>query len=484
MPLPSRITTTPGPGPGAAGRARKKGTAIAGGSPDGAAARDGDEALTASDRTREAVGQPMGRGVGAGAEQGARAMVRRFGLVVLATVIGTAGWSGVAAAKGGGGSTIPAPKGLPGFYAVPKKLPSKPGTLIKSQRVKAKGVHGTVYRVMYVSQSQTDQAVAVTGVIMVPKGKAPAGGFPVVTWGHGTNGMADKCAPSLSAAKAAPAANQLLDKGWLLTASDYQGEGTPGLMPYIDGKSAAQDTINIIRAAHKLHGAHASNNYVVWGHSEGGQTAMFGLHIGADYAPELHLKGVVAGAPPSQFNLIYTFLKNSPFRHYLMMATGGLNAAYGDAAAPVDQVLTPFGISLLPQLEKGCSSYLANNFKQVKIDTVIKADPFTVPAWKAVLSENDPGTFTAGVAAPLLIIQGGNDEQIPVASTQLLATHLCGVGQELERWVYPGQSHAGVITPSLPDMIHWIDDRFGGTAAPGSFKPTGQSDVQISGCPT
>ena len=410
-------------------------------------------------------------------------MVRRFGLVVLATVVVAAGWSGVAAAKSSGGSTIPAPKGLPAFYAVPKKLPSKPGTLIKAQKIKAKGVHGTVYRVMYVSQSQRDKSVAVTGVIVVPNGKAPAGGFPVVTWGHGTNGMADQCAPSLDAGTAAPAANQLLDQGWLLTASDYQGEGTPGLMPYIDGKSAAQDTINIVRAARKLHGAHASSTYVVWGHSEGGQTAMFGLHIGAKYAPELHLKGVVAGAPPSQFNLIYTFLKNSPFRHYLMMATGGLNAAYGDAAAPVDQVLTPEGIALLPELENGCSGYLAKNFKGVKTDDVVKGDPFTVPAWKAVLSENDPESFTTAVAAPLLIIQGGNDEQIPVASTQLLATHLCGVGQKLERWVYPGQSHAGVIVPSLSDMIHWINDRFVGTAAPGSYKPTGQPDIQITGCP-
>jgi len=338
--------------------------------------------------------------------------------------------------------------------------------------------------VMYTSQSQLDATVAVTGVIVVPKGKAPAGGFPVVTWAHGTNGMADQCAPSITAGSSTASANALLDKGWEFTASDYQGEGTPGLMPYIDGKSAAQDTINIVRAARKLHGSHASSNYVVWGHSEGGQTAMFGLHVGADYAPELKLKGVVAGAPPSQFNLIFTFLKNSPFRHYLLMATGGLNAAYGDTNAPIDQVLTPKGIALLPELEKGCSSYLANNFKTITTDSVIKADPFTVPAWKAVLSENDPGTFTTAVDAPLLIIQGGHDEQIPVASTLLLSTHLCSAGQKVERWVYPGQSHAGVIVPSLGDMIHWIDDRFGASAVPGSYKPVGQSDIQVSGCPT
>ena len=82
-----------------------------------------------------------------------------------------------------------------------------------------------------------------------------------------------------------------------------------------------------------------------------------------------------------------------------------------------------------------------------------KGDPFKVPLWKKVLEANDPRQFTAKSPVPLLMIQGGNDEQIPVASTQLLANHLCDLHQVLQRWVYPGQSHAGVIGPSAGDMI-------------------------------
>jgi hypothetical protein len=83
---------------------------------------------------------------------------------------------------------------------------------------------------------------------------------------------------------------------------------------------------------------------------------------------------------------------------------------------------------------------------------------------------------------PLLMIQGGMDEQIPVVSTELLATHLCGIHQNLERWIYPGQSHAGVIGPSAGDMIHWIADRFAGGANPDPYVPTGQADVAVTGC--
>ena len=49
-------------------------------------------------------------------------------------------------------------------------------------------------------------------------------------------------------------------------------------------------------------------------------------------------------------------------------------------------------------------------------------------------------------------------------------------------WIYPGQSHAGVIGPSFADMKNWIGDRFTGASA-ASRVPTGQPDVQTQICP-
>jgi hypothetical protein len=210
---------------------------------------------------------------------------------------------------------------------------------------------------------------------------------------------------------------------------------------------------------------------------------MFGLHIGPRYAPGLHLKGVVAGAPPSQFRYIYNYLKTSPFKHYLLMAAGGLNTAYGNHTAPLNQVLTPYGMSLLPLLDQGCSDYVASHLASVSFTKVTKTDPFTVPAWQKILRANDPQDFTTASPVPLLIIQGGNDEQIPVVSTALLAQHLCRLGQDLERWIYPGQNHAGVIAPSAPDMIHWINDRFTNQTSPDPYTPHGLANIQTTTCP-
>jgi pimeloyl-ACP methyl ester carboxylesterase len=379
-------------------------------------------------------------------------------------------------------SVVPAPAGLPAFYSFNEPIPSKPGSIVKFEKLASPNLKGTVYRVIYTSTTVDNDPTPVSGIIVVPHKPAPAGGYRVVSWGHGTNGMADKCTPSLSPEDDVPLANMLLDQGWLLASSDYQGEGTPGPLPYIAGDSAARNTIDIVRAAKNLPDVKVSDDYVVWGHSEGGQTAMYTLHIGPTYAPELHMKGVVAGAPPSQFNLIYAFLQGSPFKYYLLMAAGGLNTAYGNRA-PLDQVLTPKGMQLVPQLDKGCSDYVSKLVKDIKVSELTKTDPFKVPKWKTVLEANDPQQFKAKSAVPLLIIQGANDEQIPPVSTEILAKHLCGLGQDLERWIYPGQSHAGVIGPSSGDMVHWISDRFAGSANPDPYKPTGLPAVQTTTCP-
>jgi Secretory lipase len=403
--------------------------------------------------------------------------VLAFGLAAAALPAATAGAS-------------KAPTGLPAFYAVPSHWHStKPGTFLKSQKVTVPGLNGTAWRVMYVSQANKGKPVAVTGYVIVPTGTAPAGGWPVVAWSHGTNGMADPCAPSLAIGTSdipVTLMNAFLAKGWAFVASDYQGEGTPGLMPYIVGGSAAEDTINLVRAALEVPAAHTSTTWVEWGHSEGGQTAMFVDHLGPAYGKGLHLKGVVAGAPPSQFALIDSFLKGSPFAFYILMVAFGFHAYYG-SAAPLNPVLSKAGQQLIADVTtkvksaSECTGILASAVASYvnagHIDQLQVADPYAVPAWKRLLNENDPGQFKTASSVPLLIIQGGADEQIPVASTAILYTHLCGLGQVAQRWIYPGQSHAGVIAPSFNDMLQWISDRFAGGVDPDPYVPTGTPGI-------
>ena len=99
--------------------------------------------------------------------------------------------------------------------------------------------------------------------------------------------------------------------------------------------------------------------------------------------------------------------------------------------------------------------------------------------------ENDPQNFDTASTAPLLMIQGGADEQIPPVSTKALADHECKIGQvSRNAWIYPGQSHSGVVAPSAVDMMHWIADRFANAADPNAYVPTGQADIERMTCPS
>jgi pimeloyl-ACP methyl ester carboxylesterase len=399
------------------------------------------------------------------------------------------GLAALGCSSGSSSSTTKAPtsfvKGspdLPDFYGVPDPLPTgKPGELIKSESVEVPGLNGSLSRVMYHSTNISGQDIAVTGLILIPKGTAPSGGWPVITWAHGTAGIADACAPSLKPAEFVATANGLLAAGYLVVASDFEGLGTPGRHPYIVGESEARGTLDIVRLAQSFPNANASKRYAVWGHSQGGHAAMFAGHIAKSYAPEIELVADVAGAPPSQLLLVNAALQTSPYKHYIAMVAAALNAAYGDQKADLTQVLTPEGIEFLKNMDTMCSTELGKAAAGLDFTKLQKADPSTIPTWNQLLKDNDPGTFTAPIPVPLLIIHGGNDEQIPVVSSALLFDQLCKIGQVEQRWVFAGQSHAGVIAPSFNSMMSWIGDRFAGKPMPDAIRPDG---AVVQSCPS
>jgi hypothetical protein len=109
-------------------------------------------------------------------------------------------------------------------------------------------------------------------------------------------------------------------------------------------------------------------------------------------------------------------------------------------------------------------------------------NPFANPVWQPLIAAQDPKNFDGAADAPLLIIHGGNDEQIPTVSSALLADQLCVKGQELERWMYPGQTHAGVINASANDMIRWISNRFAPAQLDHAIVPIGQTDIDATVC--
>ena len=113
---------------------------------------------------------------------------------------------------------------------------------------------GDAWRLSYRTRSWTGRSTVVTGTLTVPAGPVPAGGWRVVSFGHGANGVGDACAESVSGP--GPAERVLLEAlvaaGYAVAVTDFEGIGTPEGSPFIDGRSEARDMVDIVHAARAL----------------------------------------------------------------------------------------------------------------------------------------------------------------------------------------------------------------------------------------
>lgn len=372
--------------------------------------------------------------------------------------------------KAASGSEATAPEssreaGAHDFYAEPDDLADHPpGALIRSAEVK-KTPSGVLYRVMYASQSLEGDPIAVTGLVGVPTGDAPAGGRPVLGYAHWTTGLADECAPSrMLDATTERIIDGFMSRGMVVAATDYEGLGTPGLHAYLVGESEARGVLDAIRAAREVPGSQTSDRAVVWGHSQGGHAALFTAQLAADWAPEIDLVGAAAGAPPSEFSLLSETVGDSTNLGYLAMIAAGISAAVPEAE--LDDILTSEAIDLLDVVEEECVAGVLQAFSGRPASEIVAADPGTVTVWREAIAATDPGHAKSDV--PLFVFHGADDELVPARGSEILFGRLCSLGQVVERKVYEGQNHGGVVLAAMGDLVAWLEARLAGTPAPST----------------
>jgi len=140
------------------------------------------------------------------------------------------------------------------FYSPPANLSAtKPGDLLRKESFAGytlpKGA--TAVRILYHSLDATGGDVATSGVVLIPAGTAPAKGWPIIAWAHGTSGVARRCAPS--AMKDVYYGDEglmpMVAAGFAVVATDYHGLGTPGPHQYVNKTAQARDVVYSIPAA-------------------------------------------------------------------------------------------------------------------------------------------------------------------------------------------------------------------------------------------
>jgi pimeloyl-ACP methyl ester carboxylesterase len=360
------------------------------------------------------------------------------------------------------------------FYTPPSPVPGKKhGDLIWARTLTgaavAPGASSTKV-VLYRSQGVDGKVDAVSGIVAIPKGKAPKKGWPVITWAHGTTGAADQCAPSRDVANTPvhpynayifPLLTRWLKAGYAVVRTDYEGLGTAGVHPYLIGSSEGRSTLDIVRAARELD-PRLSKTTIISGHSQGGHAALYAAALAPKWTPELTLRGTVAFAPASHID------DQIPLTTALTAPGGGLsgeialigrgivtaNPTFDLAPVLSEQANALFGQTLtqcLPELSAPAS------FGGLSPKAIFTDGADFGPLAK-LLDAQDPSHLK--ITTPLLIDQGSADSTVIPIFTDQLATELTKNGNKgLTYKKYPGVDHGGIVTAAAKDATAWIAQR-------------------------
>ena len=245
----------------------------------------------------------------------------------------------------------------------------------------------------YIVSYQSD-GLKLFGLLTIPTGVKPAGGWPVILLNHGYIPPTEYSTDQSYAGIVAP----LAAAGYIVFKPDYRGHGNSSGIPYQSYVSPdyVTDSLNAL-ASIKMYKDANPNEIGVWGHSMGGNITLHELVITHDFKAAVIMAGVVGS-----YSDILDWWK-------ARVATGVLTTQND---LQTDQLLLQM-VSLhgTPQTNPGF--------------------------WNAI----DPTYFISDIGTPVQIQVGSADVVVPPSFSQGLTVQLQNAGKSVTYHSYPGADH-------------------------------------------
>jgi pimeloyl-ACP methyl ester carboxylesterase len=365
------------------------------------------------------------------------------------------------------------------FYQAPASAVAGPaGSLFRQEFMTGAPLGATTYRVLYRSRGLDDKPILVSGIIVVPQGPPPSGGRPIVAWAHPTTGIVPRCAPSLAifVFQQIQGLRSMIERGYIVAATDYPGLGTPGPHPYLVGVSEARAVIDSVRVASTMPGA-GGDRFVVWGHSQGGQAALFTGMIAKSYAPELRLLGVAAAAPATDLATLMTDdIDTAGGKNITAMTLWSWQRVYG---APIDKIVDSRATPTINRLARECIEGPLDLVIRQRTEKPLEQyfltvkGPAEIEPWRSLLAKNTPATLPPEI--PVFLAQGDKDAIVRPQVTQSYAAELCRTGSKVEMLILSNIGHGRAAQASTRAALSWISDRFAEAQAPDNCGALGDT---------
>lgn len=350
-----------------------------------------------------------------------------------------------------------------------------PGTLVSAVTMpelsrRLEGAPIRAARVVYRStEGDTGAPTVVSGSVFVPTGPAPPGGWPVVAYGHGTLGIDEPCAPSLSPTllNTVDWVRKMTDSGYAVALADYQGLGTPGVHPYLDARTAGRNVIDSVRALRHTFDD-ISPQWAAFGGSQGGGAVWAAGEQAPTYAPEMPPLGVVALAPAADVAGLVDLAQQR-----------ALTPEQGPALALVVESLA----RLHPDFDR--DDY-RRGIAAEKWDVLVACSGDKVRERDSVIKQLQPGDIGPAtpqaadrlrgylqawalpqqrLGAPMSVVYGGEDAYIDPKWTEGAIQRACALGGVVAADLQPDKGHGDLDTAAQYD---WLAQRFTGAPVTGA----------------
>jgi hypothetical protein len=314
------------------------------------------------------------------------------------------------------------------FYDTPNPLPpGQPGELIRSETSDDYylATDFSAFRILYHSRAAEGKDVAASGVVLVPAGTPPAGGWPVIAWAHGFSGAARRCAPSLMRnLYHGPFLAMYLNLGYAVVATDYAGLGTNFRNAAMDVPSNASDVIDSVAAAHAAV-PHLSLKWVSMGPSLGGKAAIGVAEMESTIRDSGYL-GSIAISGVADLQDVYQQLAKGRSSGLFELLAYGIKTIF--PAFGVRDMLSEKALSTFPEVEQSCAGGT--------VSTELSSSEILTRNWrenqfvKEFFNRNKLGQQPA--YGPLLVISDDGDPSVLAAMTAQAVADLCKRGDRVQ----------------------------------------------------
>lgn len=358
------------------------------------------------------------------------------------------------------------------FYTPDGPLPAEPGALLRAETLTTGVPDGAdAWRILYTTTRPDNSVTVASGTVLAPHDRGNDE-LPLISVSHGTTGIVPRCAPSLSPTpfsdgEATALTEMVTGHGWAAVTSDYVGLGTSGMHPYLVGQVEARNVLDAARAAQHLDSVTLSSDTVVWGHSQGGQGALWTGQIAGDYAPELSIKGIAAMAPATD---LYALAEADKDEVGGKTVSAYIAHSWNEIYPELDLVAnlnpgTAHGVEKIGELCFNETDVIAALLRGSQIPQQVFPDAVLDGDLGDKLRQNSP---TGPWPAPVMIAQGLSDPLVKPAMQQSWVDARCAAGESLDYRTFPGLSHNTLVaaeSPLTPQLVTWTLDRWNGSPA-------------------